>query len=449
MARQKAAMENIVAIWNSMALDAIRGGNTPPPIAARSLAVLNTAIYDAWAAYDSRAKPVHSAVSRRAARDRTAEGRRTAIHMAAFRAMLDQFPERTELFATRLCRFGIDPCDEDAGDGSPVAVGNAAARAVTGFRRRDGANQLGDENGSSGGAYSDYTGYNPVNAPITGILPSAWWRTPDPSRWQPVSSVTGVAGQFAAPHWGRVHPFAIAVEDFGPRPPHALGEQAAELMQLQARLTPQEKVGAEYWSEGLPSRWMRFSEFVAKRDDLDLDGAVKLFFAVSNALMDTGIAVWEAKRRYDSARPITVIRHLYQGRRMTGWAGPSKGTVEIDGAAWRPFHDDDMQPPFAEYPTGHSAFSMAAAQVLRRFTGSDRFSYFHTQNGPLRTDPTAFVAGVSLHWDTFTGAALDAGRSRLHGGVHFQEANEAGLELGRRAGEAVYRKAESLWHCAW
>ena len=44
------------------------------------------------------------------------------------------------------------------------------------------------------------------------------------------------------------------------------------------------------------------------------------------------------------------------------------------GEAWRPYQwTATVSPAFAEYVSGHSAFAAAAAEVLRRFTGSDRF----------------------------------------------------------------------------
>jgi hypothetical protein len=39
------ARADVVTDWNNAALDAIRTGNTPPPIASRSLAILHASIY--------------------------------------------------------------------------------------------------------------------------------------------------------------------------------------------------------------------------------------------------------------------------------------------------------------------------------------------------------------------------------------------------------------------
>src|SRR5437868_14845997 len=38
---------DVVTDWNNAALDAIRAGNTSPPVASRSLAILHASIYDA------------------------------------------------------------------------------------------------------------------------------------------------------------------------------------------------------------------------------------------------------------------------------------------------------------------------------------------------------------------------------------------------------------------
>jgi hypothetical protein len=44
--------DSVVLIWNQQLLDTIKETRTGPTIAARALAVVHTAIYDAWAAYD-------------------------------------------------------------------------------------------------------------------------------------------------------------------------------------------------------------------------------------------------------------------------------------------------------------------------------------------------------------------------------------------------------------
>ncbi len=282
-----------------------------------------------------------------------------------------------------------------------------------------------------------------------------------PEKWQPLSYLNAAheikAPSFIASHWGAVKPFAMASGNaFRPGPPQgefAQGflDQARHVVDIQAALTVEQKVIAEHWADGPnselpPGHRTEFAAFVAERDRLPLSATVKMYFALANAILDASIATWDCKRHYDYARPVTTIRHLYRGKRVRAWGGAGRGTQEIAGEAWRPFQADDFPtPPFAEYTSGHSAFSMAAAEVLKRHTGSDRFGFHYLQMHTLKADPTEPVAGVVLSWATFSAAAREAGGSRMYGGIHFYEGNVVGLELGGKCGAAAYAKAQDLW----
>ena len=71
---------------------------------------------------------------------------------------------------------------------------------------------------------------------------------------------------------------------------------------------------------------------------------MKMFFAPSNAMMDSGIAAWDAKRASDSVRPVIAISQLYRGKKIRAWGVPGKGTVEIAASQWIPY-------PLATFPT--------------------------------------------------------------------------------------------------
>src|SRR5918995_3926257 len=47
------ADDNVVLRWDEQTLAAIRALKTGPPVNARALAIIHTAMYDAWAAYDA------------------------------------------------------------------------------------------------------------------------------------------------------------------------------------------------------------------------------------------------------------------------------------------------------------------------------------------------------------------------------------------------------------
>lgn len=337
---------------------------------------------------------------------------------------------------------------------APIDVGNQAADDVLAFRHADHSNQA--------NLYADTTGYQPKNQPMAVLLPAAADAIDHPGRWQALTYLNAAheakTPRFICPHWGLVKPFALASGSQlrpteGPRDPLSQGflDQALHVMDIQARLTPEQKVIAEYWADGPnselpPGHWTEFAAFVAERDKLDLTDSVRLYFALANAIFDASIATWDAKRAFDYVRPVTAIRHLFRGKRVLGWAGPGKGTQEIWGEAWRPFQVPTFPtPPFPEFTSGHSAFSMAAATVLKLFTGSDRFGFFYAQETPLKADPGVPVTDVVLHWPTFTAAAREAGESRLYGGIHFYEGNVVGLDMGEKVGQAAFARAQKFW----
>jgi hypothetical protein len=359
--------------------------------------------------------------------------------------LVDLYPSKLDLFEVQMKKQGLDSANQSTDITNPAGVGNVAAKALLDFRHNDGANQLGN---LATGAYADYTGYVPVNTPDV---------VTDPSKWQQLRFANGAAPAYIAPHWGRVQPFALSSSSqFRPPAPPVYGtpsylQEAKDVVAALAGMTDEQKVIAEYWADGPasvlpPGHWMVFAQVVASRDKQSLDQDVKLFFMMGNAVMDAGIATWEAKRFYNTSRPFTAIRALFAGQQIASFAGSSEGIKLMDGAQWFPYQSRNfITPPFPEYTSGHSAFSAAGAEILKRFTGSDNFN--HSQDFPVGWG--AFEANIPskpmrLSWATFSDAAAQAGLSRIYGGIHFASGDVAGRELGRKVGEVVWNKCRSL-----
>jgi hypothetical protein len=126
----------------------------------------------------------------------------------------------------------------------------------------------------------------------------------------------------------------------------------------------------------------------------------------------------------------------------------------ILGDDWQPYQVETVvTPAFAEYVSGHSTFSAAAAEVLKRFTGSDWFGYkVVIAAGSSRIEPGAVpAADMTLYWPTFSAAADQAGISRRYGGIHFADGDVRGREVGRAVGLQAWTKARSYFnrpeHC--
>ncbi|HYG75958.1 MAG TPA: hypothetical protein VEK08_13220 [Planctomycetota bacterium] len=433
---------NAVIKWNNALLQAVKNTKVSPPVSSRALAIVHTAMFDAWAAYDPVALGTQLGASlRRSEAERTVLNKQTAVGYAAYRTLVDLFPTQQILFDSLAASEALEPSNTSTDPSTPAGVGNAAAAALIAFRHSDGSNQLGD---LSPGAYSDYTGYGSVNTPD---------ELKDPNLWQPLRLANGQVQTFLVPHWGRVTPFAIGTgttrQKMMPKPPartpgNAYKKQAKEVLELSAALNDTTKTMAEYWADGAgtdtpPGHWFRIAQFVSQRDQHSLDEDVKLFFALGNAVFDAGIEVWDCKRHYDSVRPISAIRHLYKGQSVQAWAGPGQGTQTISGESWQSYI---ATPPFGEYVSGHSTFSAAAAQILRSFTRKDNFGFsVVVPAGSSLIEPGTPSQEVTFTWKRFTDAANDAGMSRRYGGIHFKDGDLQGRALGKKIGVLVWKKA--------
>src|SRR2546426_390015 len=80
-----ATTDNVAIQWDNAALQAIRVAKLGPPIVARALAIVHTAMYDAWAAYDDRAVGTHlGGAFRRPPLHRTPPSHNGALSRAAY-----------------------------------------------------------------------------------------------------------------------------------------------------------------------------------------------------------------------------------------------------------------------------------------------------------------------------------------------------------------------------
>ncbi|MDX2014215.1 MAG: vanadium-dependent haloperoxidase [Myxococcaceae bacterium] len=434
-----------------------------PTINSRELFLAVAALYDAWAAYDDRARPSLTTLDRAPPAERT-DANRVRAMAAALRVVLERlYPKDVEWLRGALAKHIGD-------ERSPAARrGARTGQQLIEARLRDGANQLGDERGATTAApYGDYTFYAPVNGE----------RVIDPDRWQPIpftlDSGQVVRPGFLTPHWYRVQPYALTcARQFRPPPPPKVGsaqlaEEVSEVLRLNATLTPQQKAIVEFMRDGPRStgqsgHWLRFAQAVSRRDRNDLSRDVKLFFAVGAACFDAFIAAWDAKRAYDSSRPWTLVRVLYAGKTVRGWLGPGRGVGDVRAEDWRPYSPASfVTPPFPGYVSGHSTVSAAAARTLARFTGSDRFEDEEarragtlTENGAShaamqQVDGVAAKADertcdVTLPLPTFTATAELAGISRVMGGYHIQADNLEGLKLGASVAEVAWQRSSQLF----
>ncbi len=444
-------VNNVAYKWGFMALTA-QANDTErfkprPTVTSRYLGLISVSIFDAWSRFDAKAIPVYlDGVERRPTNEQTLKNKEIAISYAAFRAMNEYYYSDKEMFADFMVSLGLDPTNESLDPNTPEGIGNLAAKAVIEARKNDGANQYGEEEGSNGQPYFDYTGYSPINSPDENI---------DPDRWQPKYFSDGKGGKYApgclTPFWDKVKPIALKSGDqFRPGPPPKIGseqmeKEVQEVIELQLNLTDYQKALVEFMRDGPQSvqqagHWLKFAQDVSRRDNHTLDQDVKMYFYNQVVAMDAFIASWDSKMYYDSARPYALVHKYYENQKIKAWGGEGKGMIDMDGTEWQPYSPEVfLCPPFPSYTSGHSTISGGCAEALKMWTGSEEFGSEAVLVAGALTEPYNLGDTITLKFPTFTETAEMAGISRVLGGYHIQSDNIAGLELGRNVAKETWK----------
>jgi hypothetical protein len=234
----------------------------------------------------------------------------------------------------------------------------------------------------------------------------------------------------------------------------------------------------------------------------NLEWDVKTYLTLGGAMHDAAISCWGAKGYYDSPRPISAIRKMARygqssdsnlpsyhpggialipnyielvasGDPLAGFAGVNinkikvkawKGTSlivnpydEIGDVGWIladnwvPYQRNTfVTPPFAGYLSGHSTFSSAGAEVLKKLTGS---AYFPGGMGEYTIPANNFYLGfengpsvdIKLQWATYKDASDQASLSRIWGGIHPPFDDIPGRLMGTDIGADAFQKAKDLF----
>lgn len=507
------ASPSVSVRWDRVVQNAVINTSVGPTIASRAYAIMHTAMYNAWSAYSLDAVSTQTGDSlQRPASEHTDANKTEAMSFAAYRVLSELFPEAESslLFDNLMTELGFDPSNDTTDPSTAAGIGNLSADALMAFRRTDGSNQV---NG-----YEDTIGYQPVNEDVDNIQNLEKW-TPETVPFSTAETIANNSSRlqkFLTPQWSVVTPFALeSPSALRPEAPESfllvdatvdleagtitlagesearvitadmVGEpgeagkfinqrfieQAESVVQASAALTDIQKLIAEFWEDAggtsfPPGTWHTFGEYVSARDSHSIDEDALMFFSLSNAIFDAGVATWEAKVFYDYVRPIRAIRELgklgllndgtvgtdeitsEQGFVIEAWGGSAQGTRTIlaDNFLTYQTPDGDPSPPFAEYTSGHSSFSAAGAEILKRFTGGDDFGGSITFDIGTSRFENLFTPKeeITLSWDTFTEAADEAGLSRIYGGIHFEDGDLNGRALGRQVADAAWDKVQDL-----
>jgi len=219
------------------------------------------------------------------------------------------------------------------------------------------------------------------NRPFTGTIPTGvglWISNTTPA------TIAGGSLPTSLP-W-----FLTSASQFRSAPPPAFGSAAfladlAEVRQISDTRTADQTRIAAFWAlnAGTPTAsgfWMQVATDGINQNGLSEREATHLYALLGATMYDAVIGCWDAKQTYWFIRP---------------WQADL--AITTTAAVGKPNHPS--------YPSGHSCVSSSGAEVLK-----------------------AFFPGQGAQLDAMV---IEAGRSRVYGGIHYQFDITAGQTLGR------------------
>lgn len=393
------AQADMVLDWNDYALEAIRTASSAPPVASRALAITHAAIYDSVNSIYQTNQKYYTQLSGYSPANTSAAA---AVAAAGYNSLLALYPgQAATLLATYNASIGAI-VDTPARKAQGEALGQQVAAAMVQLRSTDGWN------------VPLNPPYAPTNPPVAG-------------HWQPTPTAFA---PFLLPQWGGVTPFTMTSNtQFRQEAPPLLDSPryTAEFNEVKSlgksdssTRTPDQTQIAFFWLDGAgtetpPGHWNSIAQTVAMSKNTTLAENARLFALLNLAEADAAIAAWDMKLYYDFWRPITAIH-----------AADTDGNNDTAGdPSWTPLVNT---PPFPGYTSGHSNFSGASSTILAELFG-DNTAFSSTSDD---------LPGVTRYFTSFSQAALEAGRSRIYAGIHFECDNEFGLKAGGELGEYVF-----------
>lgn len=427
---------DIVTDWNSQILQAVDALNYESPYAARDMALLHTAIYNAVEsitnqyqiyAYGTYAGPTGTA----------APGASTsaAATSAAYTVMQSLFPTLAGPGGALETQYNTHL--NTLGNAQPVidgvAWGQSVATELLAWRAGD-------------GAASAQSPYN-----VSGL---GHWQPTDPNVQEPLF-----------PSWGDVTPYAIAsAAGVLPTTPGSYDQNDTSTTTLSAvmngapnatltgylttatyaadynqvkdlgsqssltRTADQTEI-AYFWAAGAgtttqPGMWNQIATDVSGAFNYTLEENARLLAALNVSLADAGIASWRAAYQTDLWRPVTAIAF------ESDLFNPDLDNNPLTSgeAGWTPLISTPNTP---EYISSQAAFGSAAGTVLAAFFGDNvNFSV----DSDILGDGSVIL---TRNFSTFSDAVSEAGSSGLYGGNEFASSIDDGKAVGMTVGNDV------------
>ncbi|NOT56936.1 MAG: vanadium-dependent haloperoxidase [Deltaproteobacteria bacterium] len=381
------AQADVVTDWNITASNIAVAAQLPPPPAYRVMAMAQSAVYEAVNAITKRDPPERMTLD--AASGASVE----AAVAAANRATLLKLVPSQQAAIDSAYQIALSAIADSPAKREGIAVGDKAAAAILALRADDGA-----------ATSESYRPHTTAGVYVPTVIP-------------------------AVPQWPQRKPWVMtSANQFRPGPPPSLTSdswardynesKALGAKNSTTRSTEQTAI-ARFWEDIVSLIYFPVVRSVANAPGREVTQNAHLFAAVTQAIDDAYIAIFDAKYHYNFWRPITAIRN-----------GDTDGNAATEReASWAPFIDTPMHP---EYPCAHCIVSGAVGTVLQAEIGTGLM--------PTLTTTSDTAPGVARSWTNIDDFMQEVANARIYDGVHYRTSTEVGTEMGKKIGQLVAAK---------
>jgi len=229
------------------------------------------------------------------------------------------------------------------------------------------------------------------------------------------------ASQAAAPFWAEnrslvkdvANVYALINPAYSSDTASSFYKMAREVYTVTSNLTPEQKAIALFWDDSPNGKyitvfghWTFITANLIDQHRLPLMRAAETYAKMAIAMHDASILAWKGKYSYNVLRPETYIQQ------------------QID-PYWKPLI---ATPPHPEFPAAHATLSTAAAMALCSSFG-ERCAVIDNSYTDIGMQERSFAS--------LQEAAMEAGLSRLYGGIHYRYSIEQGAMLGETTAKFI------------
>jgi len=381
------AMADAVTEWNARACEIVGGPNIDTPSGNRILAIMHTAIYEAVNGITGKypAGELRLNATRAASVDAAVAG--------ASRAVLVKLVPAKSLDIEMLSQKAMAAIPNGPAKDTGFLVGERAAGAILAARAEDG--------------FATVETYRPYT------LPGVYVPTALP----------------AVSQWPLRKPWLMAsASQFRPGPPPDLKSErwARDYDEIKAvgsknskTRTKEQTDIAQFWEATGAAIYHGMVRSVADSAGRDVTQNARLLMAVTQAVDDAMIAIFDAKYKYNFWRPVTAIRN-----------GDIDGNDSTErDASWTPFINTPMHP---EYPCAHCIVSATVGTVLQAEFGNAAV--------PVLATNSSTANNARRTWIKLDDFIQEVANGRIYDGVHFRNSTEVGTAMGRKIGQLAGEK---------